>query len=248
MRTVSGLRGHQPAHVRRLADLSLAPALAQPALPERRCRSASTTRSVSTTSDSGARLQHNRMAASRSEPIRQKADELLRRSSRRQAHHQGELRVGPARSPESGRRVRAAGLVLNDWQLSGVWTASTGTAYNIGYSYKTGGGNVNITGSPDYGARIRIVGDPGSGCSGDTLRQFNAAAFQGPLSNSVGLESRPTTCAAVSRACSIWRSPATSGSAAAASSSCASTCSTRRTRRSSPDATRRSIWRARPIR
>jgi hypothetical protein len=48
---------------------------------------------------------------------------------------------------------------------------------------------VNLTGSPDYAARVRVVGDPGSGCSDDIYRQFNAAAFQGPLVNSLGLES-----------------------------------------------------------
>jgi len=96
--------------------------------------------------------------------------------------------------------MKVVGYVLNDWQLSGVWTASTnGTTassngssasrYSVGYSYSSGGGNVNITGSPDYGGRVRIVGDPGSGCSSDMYRQFNAAAFQGPLVNSDGLES-----------------------------------------------------------
>ena len=59
----------------------------------------------------------------------------------------------------------------------------------MGYSYQNGGANVNLTGSPDYGGRIRVVGDPGSGCSSDVYRQFNTAAFQGPLFNSVGLES-----------------------------------------------------------
>ena len=48
---------------------------------------------------------------------------------------------------------------------------------------------MNLTGSPDYGARIRIVGDAGGGCSSDPFRQFNTVAFQGPLVNSVGLES-----------------------------------------------------------
>ena len=82
------------------------------------------------------------------------------------------------------------GAVANDWQLSGVWTGSTGTAYTAGFSYQSGGGSVNLTGSSDYPARIRIVGDPGKGCnSGDPTRQFNAAAFQGPLPGSVGLES-----------------------------------------------------------
>ena len=96
--------------------------------------------------------------------------------------------------------TKVIGYVINDWQVSGVWTGSTGGPtstqfnaaagrYDVTYSYSNGGGNVNITGSPDYGGRVRIVGDPGSGCSSDIYRQFNAAAFQGPLPNSDGLES-----------------------------------------------------------
>ena len=87
---------------------------------------------------------------------------------------------------------RTIGWLANDWQLSGVWTASTPTAYQVGVSYQggaTGNGNQNITGSPTYGGRVRIVGDPGSGCSSDPYRQFNTAAFLGPLPGSVGLES-----------------------------------------------------------
>jgi Carboxypeptidase regulatory-like domain len=100
----------------------------------------------------------------------------------------------------SAAGLKAIGYVLNDWQLSGVWTGSTNGPtstqnsaaagrYDVTYSYSSGGGNVNITGSPDYGGRVRIVGDPGNGCSSDIYRQFNAAAFQGPLPNSTGLES-----------------------------------------------------------
>jgi hypothetical protein len=96
----------------------------------------------------------------------------------------------------SGRPLwKAIGLIANDWQLSGVWSASTdgpldqAGAYTVSASYQNGGGNVNLTGSPDFGPRIRIVGDPGKGCSSDPYRQFNAAAFQGPLVGSVGLES-----------------------------------------------------------
>ena len=92
--------------------------------------------------------------------------------------------------------LRAIGLVANDWRLSTIWTGSTGSAnksdgtpYVIGYSYQNGGGSVNITGSPDFAGRIRIVGDPGSGCSRDVYQQFNPSAFQGPAYNSVGLES-----------------------------------------------------------
>ena len=48
---------------------------------------------------------------------------------------------------------------------------------------------MNLTGSPDYGARIRIVGDTGSGCSSNQYAQFNTAAFAGPTYNSNGMES-----------------------------------------------------------
>lgn len=89
----------------------------------------------------------------------------------------------------SGSTTKALGLVLNDWQLSGVWTAATGTAYTVGFSYQNGGSSVNLTGSPSYAARIRLVGDPGSGCASNPLQQFNTGAFQGPLPGSVGLES-----------------------------------------------------------
>jgi hypothetical protein len=89
----------------------------------------------------------------------------------------------------SGGAMKAVGLIINDWQLSGVWTGATGSAYTVTYSYQNGGGAVNISGSPDFAGRVRLVGDPGAGCSSDEYRQFTAAAFQGPNYNSVGLES-----------------------------------------------------------
>ncbi len=58
-------------------------------------------------------------------------------------------------------------VIVNDWQLAGIWTAATGSAYADRLQLQNGGGNVNITGSPDYGGRVRIVGDTGSGCSSD---------------------------------------------------------------------------------
>jgi hypothetical protein len=85
--------------------------------------------------------------------------------------------------------MKVVGHIINDWQLSTIWTGLTGAPYSVTYSYQSGGGNVNLTGSPDFGGRIRIVGDTGKGCSSDPYRQFNAASFQGPLVGSVGLES-----------------------------------------------------------
>jgi hypothetical protein len=92
---------------------------------------------------------------------------------------------------------RIGGYVLNDWQVSGVLTA--GSAYNgtnqsngrydLNFTYQNNGAQVNLTGSPDYSAKVAFIGDPGSGCSSDQYRQFNAAAVVGPQYNSVGLES-----------------------------------------------------------
>ena len=86
---------------------------------------------------------------------------------------------------------RVAAALVNDWQLAGVYTLTSGTPYTIGFSYASGGSSVNLTGSPDYPAAIRIVGNTNSlgGCSGDQYQQFNPASFAGPTSGSVGLES-----------------------------------------------------------
>jgi hypothetical protein len=88
--------------------------------------------------------------------------------------------------------MRAIRYVANDWQLSGVWTASTGTNDSVGVSYQggaTGNGNQNMTGSPTYDGRVRVLSDPGSGCSSDPYRQFDTSAFGAPLAGSVGFES-----------------------------------------------------------
>jgi hypothetical protein len=88
------------------------------------------------------------------------------------------------------------GAVANDWQLSGILTAGTGSPYSVVFSYAggaVGNGNQNLTGSPNYGGRILMTGDPGSGCSSNQYAQFNTSAFSVPVPSaanpSVGLES-----------------------------------------------------------
>jgi hypothetical protein len=81
------------------------------------------------------------------------------------------------------------GPIANDWQLSGIFTGGSGAPYDATFSYQANGANVNLTGSPNYTARIKAVGDYGSGCSSNQYQQFNPAAFQGPSYNSVGDES-----------------------------------------------------------
>jgi hypothetical protein len=143
---------------------------------------------LSSTGSTAARLQHNADGSVTYRSDQAEADKLMQ--------------VDPIRHTMKGNFVwdlpdiastrptlRALGFLVNDWQFAGIWTASTGSPYAVGFSYQSGGSAVNLTGSPDYNARIRIVGDPGSGCSSDPYRQLNTAAFEGPLTNSVGLES-----------------------------------------------------------
>lgn len=144
---------------------------------------------LSSEGSTAARLQHNADGSYSYRDDQAAADRLLGRAITNRHVLKGNFvwDLPDLGGDSSGRRV--AGLIVNDWQLSGIWTATTGAPYAIGYTYQNGGGNVNLTGSPDYGARIRLVGDTGSGCNGDVHRQFNTAAFQGPLSGSDGLES-----------------------------------------------------------
>jgi hypothetical protein len=85
--------------------------------------------------------------------------------------------------------LRLLGRLVNDWQLSGVFTGGSGGFYDITYQYQGGITSVNLTGSPAYPARIVIAGDSGKGCADDQYQQFNVRAFSGPLPGSVGLES-----------------------------------------------------------
>jgi hypothetical protein len=145
--------------------------------------------SLSDRQQAGARLQHNADGSYAFLADQQAADDLL--GINRPSTHIMRANVVWAlpvlRSQQTV--LRAVGLVVNDWQLSGLWSGSTGGGYTVGFSYQNGGSSQNLTGSPDYGARIRVVGDPGSGCSNDVYRQFNVAGFEGPLVGSTGLDS-----------------------------------------------------------
>ncbi len=137
----------------------------------------------------GARLQHNADGTYALRSDQAEADELLGTVIANRHLFKGNFVWDLPDIRSSGTALKALGVLVNDWQVSGVWTGATGSAYTVGFSYQSGGGNVNLTGSPSYGARVRVVADPGSGCSGNVYQQFNTAAFQGPLTNSVGLES-----------------------------------------------------------
>jgi hypothetical protein len=82
-----------------------------------------------------------------------------------------------------------AKYVVNGWQLSAVYTGGNGAPYDVTYSYASNSANVNLTGSPQYFARIKVGSGAGSGCGSSQYAQINAAAFSGPAYNSIGNES-----------------------------------------------------------
>jgi hypothetical protein len=89
----------------------------------------------------------------------------------------------------AGAATKTVGYIINDWQLSGIWTGLSGNRYDLGYSYQNEGGNTNITGSPDFGGRVVYVKEPGAGCSSNQYAQFDTTMITGPTYGSVGLES-----------------------------------------------------------
>ena len=134
------------------------------------------------------RLQHNPDGSVTVRSDQAKAEDLLG-DNNPQAHIMRANFIWQLpRLAASGGAMAVVAQVVNDWSVSGIWTGATASAYAVSSTYQ-GFGNVNITGSPDYAPRVRVIGDPGSGCSSDPYRQFNTAAFQGPLVGSDGLES-----------------------------------------------------------
>jgi hypothetical protein len=144
----------------------------------------------------GARVEHGPDGSYSLRSDQKEAERLLGTTVGTRHIMRGSFIFDPPRLRSRFAILKMVGQVVNDWRLSSIWSGRTGSAnkldgtpYTIAYSYQNGGGNVNLSGSPDYGARVRIVGDPGRGCSRNVYQQFNPTAFEGPLYNSVGLES-----------------------------------------------------------
>ena len=135
------------------------------------------------------RLQHNPDGTITTRADQALADELLGDNHPLAHLMRAQFVWDLPRVPESTGAKRTIGYILNDWSLSGIWSGSTGPAYAVTAAYQNGGGNVNLTGSPDFTPRVRVAGDPGGGCGDDPLRQFNTSAFLGPVVGSDGLES-----------------------------------------------------------
>jgi hypothetical protein len=83
----------------------------------------------------------------------------------------------------------AAGVLLNNWQLSGIYRWMSGRPYPINYSIP-GIGAANLNGnSGQPTARVVVTCDPGKGWSGDPYQQINPSCFAPPQPGSDGAES-----------------------------------------------------------
>jgi hypothetical protein len=83
---------------------------------------------------------------------------------------------------------KGLGLLVNDWQLSGVYRWTSGRPYTVGFSIP-GIGATNLTGTDTPNARIALTCDPGRGWSGDPYQQFaNTSCFAPPQPGSKGDE------------------------------------------------------------
>jgi carboxypeptidase family protein/TonB-dependent receptor-like protein len=81
----------------------------------------------------------------------------------------------------------ALGVLLNEWQISGIYRWTSGRPYPVNFVIP-GIGPANLTGS-DQPARVVLTGDPGRGWSDDPYRQINTAVFAPPQPGSDGTES-----------------------------------------------------------
>jgi hypothetical protein len=148
------------------------------------------THGISNRQQAGLRIDHDPVTGIfRERADQDKADELLGSNNIRKHHLRANFTWDMPDLNAEGT-MRAVGWVINDWQLSGIYNFNSGGRYAVGYSYQTGFGNQQLTGSPDYAARVRILeDDPGAGCSPNQYQQFKTDIFRGPLVGSDGLES-----------------------------------------------------------
>ena len=87
----------------------------------------------------------------------------------------------------NNRLTRAA---FNGWQLSGTTQLRNGTAAAApSFSVPGVSNSTNLTGSPDFSARIKLIGNPSLATTDSPYNRLNPAAFAPASVGSIGLES-----------------------------------------------------------
>ena len=135
------------------------------------------------------RLQHNADGSVSVRPDQAQYEDLLSNLNLQRHLVKANWVWSLPKLPGDNAALKAIGYVVNDWQLSGIYTGSSGNRYDLGFSYNTAGSSVNLTGSPDYGARIIYNSKTDDGCSSNQYKQFDTSIVSGPTYGSVGLES-----------------------------------------------------------
>src|SRR6185436_17138642 len=83
-----------------------------------------------------ARLQHNADGTYSERPDQAQADDLFGNFVPTRHTFKGNFVWALPHFDGSSTATRALSQIARDWQLSGVWTANTGTAYTVGVSYQ----------------------------------------------------------------------------------------------------------------
>ena len=182
------LQHHHPDAAERLEHLSLAPVVVPAPLQNGVSFGFNDTIGLSQKRQQRAAPPAHPDGSFVSAPIRRRPTSCSARREPPGAPHEGELRVGSARPPGARRPCcERSGWSSTTGSCRASGPAPRASRYTVGYSYQSGGTSVNLTGSPDYAARIRVVGDPGHG-----LQQRPLPAVQhGGVPGAAGRQRRP---------------------------------------------------------
>ena len=134
-------------------------------------------------------LQHNPDGTITDAPSQAATDALIANTGNRRHIIKGNVVWNLPKVSGSNMAARTIGVVADGWQLSGVFTGGSTAPYDATFTYATNGAQVNLTGSPNYPARIKVNGNPSSGCLSNQYQQFNTSMFSGPTYGSIGNES-----------------------------------------------------------
>jgi hypothetical protein len=84
--------------------------------------------------------------------------------------------------------TRVTRAVFDGWQLSGTTQFRTGLPYSVSFNVPGYSGQ-NYTGTPDFGPRVMVIGDPYGGTTSSPYNRLSPTAFAPASVGSIGIES-----------------------------------------------------------